>query len=129
MSGRPYKQTKDLYDTNIGISNPGYTNSDRKSFDKTSFSSSQFEDFLEDDDFLWKKPVDGHLEVGLYFICLNPGWSLLMQPEPGRPDCEIYIQKGVRGDAYPVSISQKVTKNLPIFFYSPSPGFKRFVKF
>ena len=31
-------------------------------------------------------------------------------PEPGRPDCVISIQKGVKSDAYPVAVSQKVTE-------------------
>ena len=45
-------------------------------------------------------------------------------PEPGRPDCAISIEIGVNGDAYPVTISPKVTKNLPVSFYSPTSGFK-----
>ena len=45
-------------------------------------------------------------------------------PEPGRLGCVISIEIGVKSDAYPVAISQKVTKNLPVSFYSPIPGFK-----
>ena len=30
----------------------------------------------------------------------------------------------MNGDAYPVAISPKVTKNLPVSFYSPTSGFK-----
>ena len=49
---------------------------------------------------------------------------LLCIPEPGRPDCVIFIEIGVNGDAYPVAINPKVTKNLPVSFYSPTSGFK-----
>ena len=44
--------------------------------------------------------------------------------EPDRQGCVISIQKGVNGNAYPVAVSQKVTKNFPVSFYSPTPGFK-----
>ena len=53
----------------------------------------------------------------------QPG-HYLCTPEKGRLGCPISKQKGVNGDAYPVAISQKVTKNLPVSFYSPAPGFK-----
>ena len=53
----------------------------------------------------WKLP--GH------YLCIS---------EPGRPDCLISIEIGVNGDAYPVAITPKVTKNLPVSFYSPTSG-------
>ena len=56
--------------------------------------------------------------------CWEPPSHYLCTPEPGKLDCVISIQKGVNGDAYSVAISQKVTKNLPVSFYSPTPGFK-----
>ena len=60
--------------------------------------------------------------------CWKPPGHYLCIPEPGRLGCIIPIEKGVKGDAYPVAISQKVMKNLPVAFYSPTPGlnFKRF---
>ena len=33
-------------------------------------------------------------------------------------------KKGVKSVAYPVAVGQKVTKNLPVSFYSPTSGFK-----
>ena len=56
--------------------------------------------------------------------CWKPPGHYLCMPEPGRPDCLISIEIGVNGDAYPVAISPKVTKNLPVSFYSPTSGFK-----
>ena len=56
--------------------------------------------------------------------CLKPPGHYLCTPGPGRPDCIISIEKGVNGYTYPVAISQKVKKNLPVSFYSPTPGFK-----
>ena len=57
--------------------------------------------------------------------CLNPGvWNCPVIPEPGILGFDTSIQKGVNSDVYPVAISQKVTKNLPVFFYSPTSGFK-----
>ena len=56
--------------------------------------------------------------------CWKPPGHYLCIPEPGRPDCVISIHIGVNGDAYPVAISPKVTKNLPVSFYSPTSGFK-----
>ena len=56
--------------------------------------------------------------------CLKPPGHCLYTPEPGRPDCVVSIPVGVNGDEYPVAVSQKVTKNLPVSFYSPMPGFK-----
>ena len=48
-------------------------------------------------------------------------------PEPGRLGCVISKQIGVNGDTYPsVAISQKVTKNLPVSFYSPTPEFNHY---
>ena len=44
-------------------------------------------------------------------------------PEPGRLGCVISIEIGVNGAAYPAAVGQKVTKNLPVFFYSPTSGF------
>ena len=44
--------------------------------------------------------------------CWKPPGHNLCAPEPGRPDCVISIEIGVNGDAYPVAISQKVTKLL-----------------
>ena len=38
--------------------------------------------------------------------------------------CVISIEIGVNGDAYPAAVSQKVTKTLPVSFYSPMSGFK-----
>ena len=57
--------------------------------------------------------------------CWKPPGRYLCTPEPGRPDCVISIEICVNGDVYPVAISQKVTKNLPVSFYSPMPGFNR----
>ena len=61
-------------------------------------------------------------------ILLKPGVGnpviTYAHPEPGRPDCIISMEIGVNGDAYPVAISQKVAKKLPVSFYSPMPGFK-----
>ena len=51
--------------------------------------------------------------------CWEPPGRYLCIPEPGRPGCVISIEIGVKGDVYPVAISQKVTKNLPVSFYSP----------
>ena len=59
--------------------------------------------------------------------CWKPPGHYLRTPQPGRPDCVISIEIGVNGDAYPVAVRQKVTKNLPVSFYSPMPGFKVFV--
>ena len=56
--------------------------------------------------------------------CWKPPGHYLCIPEPGRQDCVISIGIGVNGDAYPAAVSQKVTKNLPVSFYSPMPGFK-----
>ena len=56
--------------------------------------------------------------------CWKPPGHYLCIPEPGRPDCVISIEIGVNGDTYPVAISPKVTKNLPVSFYSPTSGFK-----
>ena len=56
--------------------------------------------------------------------CLKPPGHNLCTPEPGRLGCVISKQKGVNGDASPVAISQKATKNLPVSFYSPTLGFK-----
>ena len=60
---------------------------------------------------------------------LKPRWRkppghYLCTPEPGRLDCVMSISKGVNGDAYPVAVSQKVTKTLHVSFYSHTPGFK-----
>ena len=38
------------------------------------------------------------------------------------------LEKGVNDDAYPVAVSQKVAKNLPVSFYSPTTGFKAAVE-
>ena len=57
--------------------------------------------------------------------CLEPPAHNLCTPEPGRPGCVISIQKGVNCDAYPFAVSQRVTKNLPVCFYSPMSGFKQ----
>ena len=57
-------------------------------------------------------------------IDLKPPGHYLCTPEPGRLGCVISIQKGVNCGAYPVAFSQKVTKNLPVPFYSPTQGFK-----
>ena len=46
------------------------------------------------------------------------------KPEPGRLGCVISIEIGVNGVAYPVAVSQKVVKILPVSFYSPTSGFK-----
>ena len=42
--------------------------------------------------------------------CLELPGHYLYTPEQGRLGCVISIQKGVKGVAYPVVISQKVTK-------------------
>ena len=55
--------------------------------------------------------------------CWEPPAHYLCTPEPGRLDFVISIQKRVKSDAYPVAICQKVTNNLPVSFYSPTPGF------
>ena len=55
--------------------------------------------------------------------CLKPPGHHLCIPEPGIPDCVISIKIGVNGDTYPVAVSPKVTKNLPVSFYSPTSGF------
>ena len=44
-------------------------------------------------------------------------------PEPGGLGCVISIEIGVIGTAYPAAVSQKVAKNLPVSFYSPTSGF------
>ena len=56
--------------------------------------------------------------------CWKQPGHYLCTPEPGILGCVISTQKGVKSDAYPVAVSQKVTKNLLFFFYSPTPGFK-----
>ena len=56
--------------------------------------------------------------------CWEPPGRCLCIHETGRLDCIISKEIGVNGDAYPIAISQKVTKNLPASFYSPMPGFK-----
>ena len=61
---------------------------------------------------------------GLKARCWKPPGHYLCTPEPGRPDCVISIEIGVNGDANHAAVSQKVTKNLPVSFYSPMPGFK-----
>ena len=48
-------------------------------------------------------------------------------PEPGRLGCVISIEIGVNGAAYPAAVSQKVAKNLPVSFYSPTSGFKLYM--
>ena len=55
--------------------------------------------------------------------CWKPPGHYLCTPEPGRLSCIISIHKDVKSDAYPVAVSQKVTKNLPVSFYSPTPRF------
>ena len=55
--------------------------------------------------------------------CWKPLGHYLYTPEPGRLGCVISIQKGMKSDAYTVSIYQKVTKNLPVSFYSHMLGF------
>ena len=69
----------------------------------------------------------------LKLILKDQCWKLpghyLCIPEPGRPDCVISIEIGVNGDAYPVAISPKVTKNLPVSFYSTTSGFNNYFKF
>ena len=52
--------------------------------------------------------------------CWKPSWHYLCTPQPGRLGCVISIQKGLNGYAYPVAISQKVTKNLPASFFITS---------
>ena len=56
--------------------------------------------------------------------CCKPYGHYPCTPELGRLGCVISIKIGVPGDAYPVAISQKVTKSLPVSFYSPTQGFK-----
>ena len=71
------------------------------------------------------------LKILHFVLCnLKPPGHCLCTTEPGRLGCVISIQKGVNGDAYPVAVlvSQKVTKNLPVSFNSPMPGFKEFGK-
>ena len=60
---------------------------------------------------------------------MKPLGHYLCAPEPGRLGCVISIEKGVNGDAYPVAVIQKVRKNLPVSFYSPTPGFNVSHKF
>ena len=67
------------------------------------------------------KPIT---QTSLKARCWKPPGRCLCITEPGRPDCVISIEIGVNGDAYPVAISPKVTKNLPVSFYSPTSGFK-----
>ena len=63
----------------------------------------------------------------VYPLSFKPQWKplshYLCTPESGRLGCVIAIQKGVKSNAYPVSINQKVTKNLPVSFYSHTLGF------
>ena len=66
-----------------------------------------------------------HLNLGVANRLVIIYIVYLCTPEPGRPGCVISIQKFVNGDAYPVVFSQKVTKNLPVSFYSPTPGFNK----
>ena len=67
----------------------------------------------------WGYPTVG----GLKARCWKPPGHYQCIPEQGRPDCVISIEIGVNGDAYPVAISPKVTKILPVSFYSPMSGF------
>ena len=60
--------------------------------------------------------------------CWEPPGHFQCTPGPGRLGCVISIEIGVNGEAYPVAISQKVTKNLPVSFYSPMPGFKTLLR-
>ena len=62
--------------------------------------------------------------------CWEPPGHYLCTLESERLGCIISIQKGVNDNAYPVTVSQKVTKILPVSFYSPTPGFKwkRFIR-
>ena len=46
--------------------------------------------------------------------------------EPGRLGCVISIEIDANGAAYPAAVSQKVAKNLPVSFYSPTSGFNSF---
>ena len=57
--------------------------------------------------------------------CWKPLGHYLCTHEPGRLGYVIYTQKGVNGYVYPVAVSQKVMKNLPVSFYSRTPGFKK----
>ena len=65
-----------------------------------------------------------HTKTILKARCWKPPGHYQCIPEPGRPDCVISIEIGVNGEAYPVAISPKVTKNIPVSFYSPTSGFK-----
>ena len=69
-----------------------------------------------------------YLSVYLKARSWKPPGHYLCAPEPGRPDCVISIEIGVNGEANPVAISPTVTKNLPVSFYSPPPGFKAILR-
>ena len=71
--------------------------------------------------------VNEHVREIFKLKCWKLPGHYLCTPEPaaaGRLGCVISIQKGVKSDVYPVAVSQKVTKNLPVSFYSPTPRFK-----
>ena len=55
--------------------------------------------------------------------CLEPPGHYLCTHEQDGLGCVISIQICVNGDAHPVAISRKVTKNVSVSFYSPTPGF------
>ena len=68
--------------------------------------------------------VKSHAGELLKPLCWKPPGHYLCTPEPGRLGCVIYIEKGVNSDAYPVAISQKVTKIYPSPFIVPRRGLK-----
>ena len=77
-----------------------------------------------------KAKIPASVEEAFYFTklkvrCWKPPGHYLCIPEPGRPDCVISIEIGVNGDTYPVAISPRVTKNLPVSFYHAGYSAKR----
>ena len=60
--------------------------------------------------------------------CWKPPGHYLCIPEPGRPDCVISIEIVGNGDAYPVAISPKVTKNLPAYLLVPHRSLSRLMR-
>ena len=74
---------------------------------------------------MWSGRMFGFVKLQLHpGVGNRPVITYAHRAEPGRLGCVVSIQKCVKSDVYPVAISQKVTKNLPVSFYSPMPEFK-----
>ena len=75
-------------------------------------------------DFIQSEKMQTFVIVNFKSWCWKLPGHHLFTPKPGRLDCVISIQKGVKSDAYPVTVSKIVTKNFPVSFHSLTPGFK-----